>query len=74
MALMVLCVRVCVCVCVCVCVYVLSCFSRVLLFASLWNTALHTSLPWDSLGMNTGVDCHALLQWIFPSQRSNLYL
>ena len=25
----------------------------------------------DSLGKNTGVDCHALLQGIFPTQRSN---
>jgi len=28
--------------------------------------------PWDSLGKNTGVDCHALLQGIFPTQGSNL--
>ena len=26
---------------------------------------------WDSPGKNTGVDCHALLQGIFPTQRSN---
>ena len=24
--------------------------------------------PWDSLGKNTGVGCHALLQGIFPTQ------
>ena len=30
--------------------------------------------PWDSLGKNTGVGCHALLQGIFPIQRSNLHL
>ena len=24
--------------------------------------------PWDSPGKNTGVDCHALLQGIFPTQ------
>ena len=27
--------------------------------------------PWDSLGKNTGVDCHSLLQGIFPTQGSN---
>ena len=30
--------------------------------------------PWDSPGKNTGVGCHALLQGIFPTQRSNLCL
>ena len=30
--------------------------------------------PWDSSGKNTGVDCHALLQGIFPTQGSNLHL
>ena len=27
--------------------------------------------PWDSLGKNTGVGCHVLLQGIFPTQGSN---
>ena len=27
--------------------------------------------PWDSLGKNTGVCCHDLLQKIFPTQGSN---
>ena len=27
--------------------------------------------PWDSLGKNTGVGCHALLQGIFPTQGLN---
>ena len=27
--------------------------------------------PWDSPGKNTGMGCHALLQGIFPTQRSN---
>ena len=27
--------------------------------------------PWDSPGKNTGVGCHFLLQWIFPTQESN---
>ena len=30
-----------------------------------------SSVPGDSLGKNTGVDCHALLQRIFPTQGSN---
>ena len=27
--------------------------------------------PWDAPGRNTGVDCHGLLQGIFPTQGSN---
>ena len=27
-----------------------------------------STLPWDSLGQNTGVGCHSLLQGIFPTQ------
>ena len=30
-----------------------------------------SSVHGDSLGENTGVDCHALLQGIFPTQASN---
>ena len=30
--------------------------------------------PWNSPGKNTGVDCHSLLQGIFPTQGSNLGL
>ena len=30
--------------------------------------------PWASLGMNTGMGCHALLQRIFPTQGSNPHL
>ena len=30
--------------------------------------------PWNSPGKNTGVDCHSLLQEIFPTQGSNLHL
>ena len=29
---------------------------------------------WDFPGKNTGVDCHFLLQGIFPTQGSNLHL
>ena len=34
-----------------------------------WPTRL--LCPWDSPSKNTGVDCHALLQGIFPTQGSN---
>ena len=33
-----------------------------------------SSVDGDSPGKNTGVGCHALLQWIFPTQGSNLGL
>ena len=33
-----------------------------------------SSVHGDSPGKNTGVGCHALLQWIFPTQGSNLCL
>ena len=35
----------------------------------LWPTRL--LCPWDSLGKNTGVGCHALLQGLFPTQGLN---
>ena len=47
---------------------VLSHFSRVRLFETLWTVAL---CPWDSSGKNTGVGCQALLQGIFSIQGSN---
>ena len=47
------------CVCVCVCApahaCVLSGFSGVRLFATLWTVARQAPLSWDSLGKNTGV-------------------
>ena len=46
--------------------------SRSLLLYGLWPTRL--LCPWDSPGKNTGVDCRALLQGIFPTQELNLYL
>ena len=36
--------------------------------------ACQAPCPWDSLGKNTGVGCHALLQGIFWTQGSNLHL
>ena len=41
---------------------VLSCFSCVQLFATLWTVAIQAPLSMDSSGKNTGVGCHALLQ------------
>jgi len=45
--------------------------SHVRLFATLWTVPTRLLCPWDSPGKNTGVGCHALLQWIFPTQGSN---
>ena len=47
----------------------LSCFSHVRLFVTLWSVACQA--PWDSPGKNAGVGCHALLRGIFPSQGLN---
>ena len=70
--------QVCVCVCVCVrahahaCMCLLSHFSHIWLFATLWTASL--LCPWDSPGKNTEVVCCVLLQGIFPTQGSNLHL
>ena len=52
----------------------LSHFSCVWLFATLWTVAHQVPRPWDSPSKNTGVGCHALLQGIFLTQGSNLNL
>ena len=49
-------------------VQLLSCIQ---LFATPWTVPSGLLCPWGSLGKNTGVGCHALLQGIFPTQRSN---
>ena len=36
-----------------------------------WLQPIRILCPWDSLGKNTGVGCHFLLQGIFPIQGSN---
>ena len=44
------------------------------LFPALGNPmdkACHLLCPWDSPGKNTGVDCHSLLQGIFPTEGLN---
>ena len=38
---------------------------------SLWTVACQLLCSWDSLGKNTGVGSHALLQGIFPPQGLN---
>ena len=42
-------------------------FSCVQLCAAFWLQPARLLSPWDSPGKNTGVGCHALLQWIFLS-------
>ena len=49
-------------------------FSRVQLFETPWTVAPRLFYPWDSLGKNTGVGSHSLLQGIFLTQGSNLGL
>ena len=51
----------------------LSHFSRVRLFVTLWTVAHEAPLSMGSL-QNTGVGCHALLQGLFLTQGSNLGL
>ena len=63
------------CVCVCVCVFRLS---HVQLFVTPWTVrsrlCFRLLCPWDFSGKNTGVGSHFLLQEIFPTQESNIYL
>ena len=49
-------------------------FSRVRLFVTPWTIPTRLLYPWDSLGKNPGVGCHALLQGIFLTQGLNLRL
>ena len=56
------------------CVFLLSYLSCVWLCATLWTLVARLFCPRDSPAMNTGVGCYALLQDIFPTQRSNLCL
>ena len=48
--------------------------SRVWLFSTPWTVAHQTVCPWDSLGKNTGLGTHSLLQGIFPTQGSHPHL
>ena len=49
----------------------LSCLSRVQHCATLWKEPTRLLCPQDSLGKNTGVGCHFLLQEIFLIQGLN---
>ena len=52
----------------------LSCFTCLQLFASLWTVTVRLLCHCDSPGKNTGVGCHDVLQGIFLTQRSNPHL
>ena len=52
----------------------LSHFSCVRLFVTLWTVTQQVHCPWDSLGKNTGVGCHFLFQGIFLTRRWNPHL
>ena len=52
----------------------LSCFSRVQLFATLWTVAHGTPLSMGFSRQEYWSGCHALLQGIFPTQGSSLSL
>ena len=45
--------------------------SCVRLFVTPWTVAYEAPRPWDFPGKSAGVDCHFLLQGIFPTQGSN---
>ena len=64
--------RVCVCLCVCTCM--LSCFSRVQLFVTLWTVALQAPLSTGCSRQEywSGLPC--LLQGIFSTQGSNVHV
>ena len=52
----------------------LSCFSRIWLFATLWTVACQVSLSTEFFRQEYWRGCHALLQGIFLTQGSNLCL
>ena len=61
-----------------ICEFVFACilshFSCVLLFVTLWTVACQTPLSMGFSRQNIGGSCCALLQGIFPTQGSSLYL
>ena len=59
------------CMCAYLCAQPLHCAR---LFATLGTIVSRPPCPGDSPGKNTGVGCHLLLQGVFPTQGSNLYL
>ena len=50
---------------------ILSCFSHVQLFETMWTIAHQLLWPWDSPCKNTRVGRHTHLQWIFHTQGLN---
>ena len=48
--------------------------SRAWLLVTPWTAAHQAPLSTDFPGKNTGVGCHAFIEGIFPTQRSNLHL
>ena len=54
--------------------YVLSCFSHVQLFVTLWTVAHQAPLSMGLSRQEHWSGCHFLLQGIFPTQGSNLHL
>ena len=50
---------------------VISCFSWVQFFVTLWTVAHQLLCSWDSPGRNTGVGCHTLLPRIFSTRGLN---
>ena len=56
------------------CHAVVQSFSHVQLFTIPWAIACQAAMSWDFPSKNTGVDCHVLLQGIFPHQGSNPHL
>ena len=55
-------------------VCMLSHFTHVGLFVTLWTIACQAPQSWDSPGKNTRVHCHVFLQGIFLTQGSNTCL
>ena len=56
--------------CVCVCWCLVHMLRSVRLFVKPWTIA-RLPCPWNFPGKGTGVDCHFLLQGIFPTQGLN---
>ena len=55
-------------------IVVVQSINHVWLFCTPWTVACQSSLPMGFPSKNTGVDCHFLLQGIFPTHWSNLQL
>ena len=59
------------------CVLVIACLRATQLYLTLWPYGRQPTrllCPWDSPGKKTGVDYHAVLQGIFPTQGLNPHL